>query len=81
MTVCAEGARHIRTLWQSPSIPWHWWALKSGILQPNRKQRFKRWAPRGWWLKVGPFYLERDLSKWEIGLCAGRRMVYVMRHR
>lgn len=80
MSIRAEGARHLATPHQSKERCWEWWALKYGHAQPvhwfarSKTQRALR-------IHLTPIHFERWGNTVEIGLCLGRRTLYVMRHR
>lgn len=77
MAMRALGARHLATLWQSKRRSWEWWALLYGHAQPNRFVWLDRYR---WRFHLTPVHAERWGDVWEIGLCLGRRTLYVMRH-
>lgn len=79
MSTTADSTRHIRTL-RRGAKPWHWTALYIGHVQPRGHRTY--WRNRHiWQLHLTPIHLHRHGSRWEIGLCWGRRTVYVLRHR
>lgn len=78
MTMQARGHKVLRNIWRSKKIAWHWWVLAFGYAQPKRfcwldRHRF-RWH-------LTPFHLEVWDSTWEIGICWGKKTVYLMRHK
>ncbi|MER5694939.1 hypothetical protein ACWDBO_31515 [Streptomyces mirabilis] len=79
MSTTADTTRHLRTVWRGEK-PWHWNAIYTGHAQPRgyRTYRKSRWL---WQFHVTPVHIARDNSRWEIGLCFGRRTVYLLRHR
>lgn len=91
MTVRAEGARHIKTLWRGDK-PWHWVALKSGRTCYAHRwhlykgygpalQSWRAWRAWTWHLHLTPLHVERDSSSSELGVCFGEHTVYLVRHR
>lgn len=80
--MCAEGHRVLARLWQGDR-PWKWATLCYGRSQPN--SRFVLGA--GPWryqlirLHLTPIHFERWNNSTEIGLCLGRRTLYVLKHR
>lgn len=81
----AEGARHLSMIWQSRERCWEWWALKYGHAQGAVDlARGRPWGP--WWRRnftfhVTPIHISRWSGELEIGVCLGRRTLYVMRHK
>ena len=93
MTMRARDAKHIRTLWQDKDVPWHWAALKSGHNARRGRFQFDRgrmadgrpypiryWRVWRFYLHLTPIHVEHWSNSLEVGLCVGRRTVYVMRH-
>lgn len=81
MTMMAIGARHLATIWQSKERPWEWWSLKYGWAQPKRFYLGNGpWRYRPIRFHLTPVHFER-WGALEIGLCFGRRTLYLMRHR
>ena len=78
MTMRSQGHKHLRTLWRSKKVCWHWWVLAYGVAQPKRFCWLDRYRFR---YHLTPFHLERWGSTWEIGLCLGFRTIYVERHK
>lgn len=83
MSFTAAGHRHLRTLWKSKTVCWHWTSLNLGHAQPNQHGRWCYRVPssRMWQFHVTPIHVSRDGSKWLVGLCLGKRTIYVLRHR
>lgn len=82
MSVQAAHARHLAMLWQSKDRAWEWWALKYGWAQPIRFCLGPGpWRYRYFRFHLTPIHLERWGSAIEIGLCLGKRTLYLMRHR
>lgn len=81
----AQGARHIGTLYQNRERCWEWWALKYGHSQPGQRLALGRdWGPwyrRNFTLHLTPIHIARWTGELEIGLCLGRRTLYLLRHR
>lgn len=75
----AVSTRHIRTMWQGDPC-WHWKALYVGHAQPlgYRNYRLDRWR---WKFHFTPIHVSRDGHKWAVGLCFGKRMIYLYSHR
>lgn len=81
MTMQAKGSRHLAMLWRGDK-PWRWVALKYGHAQPVRFYLGDGpWRYRPIRFRVTPVYFERWGDMLEVGLCVGKRTVYVMRHR
>lgn len=81
----AEGHRHLATLWKSKERCWEWWALAYGHAQPVRWALGRDWGGP-WWRRnftfhLTPIHLAHWTSELEIGLCIGRRTLYLKRHR
>jgi hypothetical protein len=82
MAMQAEGARHLTVLWQDGERPWRWWALNYGHAQPGRFVLLPGpWRYRPIRFHLTPIHFERWAGVLEIGLCLGRRTLYLMRHR
>ena len=83
MSFTAAGHRHLRTLWKSKTVAWHWTALNLGHAQPNQHGRwcYRVARIRMWQFHLTPLHLSRDGDKRYFGLCFGKRTIYVMRHR
>jgi hypothetical protein len=84
MTMQAKGARHLATLWQSKERCWEWWALKYGKAQPSPihwRTGTGPWRYRPIIFHFTPFHFERWAGAMEIGLCLGKRTLYLVRHR
>jgi hypothetical protein len=79
VTTTAASTRHLLTLWHGQK-PWHWAALKYGHAQPLGFRNHLR-ARRFWQIHLTPVHIERDYSKWNVGICWGKRTVYLMVHR
>lgn len=81
MTMQAKGSRHIAVLWRG-AMPWQWVALKYGHAQPRRFYLGEGpWRYRPIRFRLTPIYFERWGDVLEVGLCLGKRVLYVMRHR
>lgn len=79
MSTTADTTRHLGTVWRG-SKPWDWKALYVGHAQPRGYRT--RWTDRHrWQLHLTPIHIERDWDKWEIGLCFGKRTVFLKTHR
>jgi hypothetical protein len=79
VSTTADSTRYLGTIWRGEK-PWHWKALYAGHVQPLGYRT--RWADRyRWQLHLTPVHIERDGAKWEIGLCCGKRTVFLKTHR
>ncbi len=82
MAIKAEGARHLMTLHQRRDRPWVWWALRYGHAQPRRFYLGAGpWRYRPIRFHLTPVHFERWAGTVEVGVCLGRRTLYVVRHR
>lgn len=79
MNTTADSTRHIKTIRRGEKA-WHWTALYVGHVQPVGFRNFRR-GRRCWQLHLTPVHASRDGEKWTVGLCFGRRTVFVYRHR
>ena len=79
MSTTADSTRHLGTIWRGEK-PWHWKALKAGHVQPRgyRTHFSSRWH---WQFHLTPIHIARDNISWEIGLCFGKRTVFLLTHR
>lgn len=79
LTTTADTTRHLRTVWRGEKA-WQWKALYAGHVQPigYRNYRHDRWR---WQLHLTPLHISRDGAKWTLGLCFGKRTVYLYSHR
>lgn len=75
----ADTTRHLRTVWRGQKA-WHWKALYIGHAQPRGYRNFFR-NRRIWRFHLTPLCASRDGQKWTIGLCWGKRTVYLYAHR
>lgn len=75
----AATTRHLATVYQGQPC-WNWAALYTGHVQPRPHRTYwrSRWL---WQFHLTPVHLHRDGTRWEAGLCWGRRTAYVLRHR
>ncbi|MGC5019031.1 hypothetical protein [Micromonospora sp. DT47] len=79
MSTTAASTRHLHTIYRGEK-PWDWAALYVGHVQPRGFRTYWRNRYR-WQLHLTPIHFHRDGEKWEVGVCLGRRTVYVKRHR
>jgi hypothetical protein len=79
VSTTADSTRHLGTVWRGEK-PWHWKALKVGHAQPRGYRTYfsSRWH---WQLHLTPIHIARDNSQWEIGLCLGKRTIFLLSHR
>ncbi|MEU3613508.1 hypothetical protein ABZ725_14490 [Streptomyces sp. NPDC006872] len=79
MSTTADSTRHLGTVWRGEK-PWHWKALKTGHVQPlgYRTHYSSRWH---WQFHLTPIHIARDNNSWEIGLCLGKRTLFLLTHR
>jgi hypothetical protein len=79
VSTTADSTRLIKTVWRGEK-PWHWKALKVGHVQPHgyRTYRRSRWL---WQFHLTPVHVARDNSTWKIGLCFGKRTIFLLSHR
>jgi hypothetical protein len=78
MSTTAKSTRHLATIWRGEK-PWHWTTLMYGHVQPlGYRNHFRRFF---WQLHFTPVHMERDGNKWEIGVCFGKRTLFVKVHR
>ncbi|MFE7727386.1 hypothetical protein ACFU5D_16525 [Streptomyces anthocyanicus] len=79
MSTTADSTRLIKTVWRGEK-PSHWKALKTGHVQPFGYRTYwrSRWL---WQLHLTPIHIARDNSQWEIGLCLGKRTIFLLTHR
>jgi hypothetical protein len=79
MSTTAESTRHLKTIWRGDKA-WHWKALYLGHVQSRgyRTYRHSRWL---WQIHITPVHIARDNSKWEIGVCFGKRTFFLLSHR
>ncbi|MFI8191367.1 hypothetical protein ACIF8T_21530 [Streptomyces sp. NPDC085946] len=79
MSTTADSTRHLGTVWRGEK-PWHWKALKVGHVQPRGYRTYWR-TRRLWQLHLTPIHIARDNSQWEIGVCLGKRTLFLLSHR
>jgi len=79
VSTTADSTRLIKTVWRGDK-PWHWKALKAGHVQPRGYRTYwrSRWL---WQFHVTPIHIARDNSQSEIGLCFGKRTIFLLTHR
>jgi hypothetical protein len=77
----AQGSRHLWTFWRGRK-PWQWAVLMYGHAQPTRFYLGEGpWRYRPIRFRLTPIYFERWGDRLEIGLCLGKRTLYVMRSK
>jgi len=79
MDTTADTTRHLATIWRGDKS-WQWKAIFVGHAQPFGHRNYWR-SSRNWRLHFTPIYASRDWSKWAIGLCLGKRTIYLYSHR
>lgn len=79
MSMAAEGHRHLATVRRGEKA-WEWTALAYGHVQPIGYRNHHR-GRRFWQIHITPIHIERDGAKWEIGICFGKRTLYLRVHR
>lgn len=78
MSTTALSTRGLRKLWQGDPC-WKWAYLMYGHVQPIGYRNNFRYR-HGWQLHLTPLHLERDGSSWEIGICLGKRTLFIKVH-
>lgn len=84
MTMQANRHRHLGTFFKNRERPWEWWALGYGWAQPKRFAIGQRIGPWYRWpvrFHLTPIHFEHWANTLEIGICIGKRTLYLMRHR
>ncbi|MFD6025689.1 hypothetical protein [Streptomyces griseoluteus] len=78
MSTTADSTRHLGTVWRGKK-PWHWKALYLGDVQPRGYRTYwrSRWL---WQFHLTPIHAARDNDKWEVGICFGRRTLFLLSH-
>ncbi|MGA4989893.1 hypothetical protein [Nonomuraea bangladeshensis] len=74
----AATTRYIRTVWRGKKS-WNWIALYVGHVQPRGYRTYFR-HKRLWQFHLTPIHASRDGIKWTVGLCWGRRTIYLFKH-
>ncbi len=75
----ADTTRHIKTVWRGDK-PWHWKAIYTGHAQPLGYRNYWR-SRHNWRLHLTPVCAARYGAKWTLGLCFGKRMIWLESHR